>query len=261
MLFDLRARGRQRTVKIVYIGLAVIFLLGFVGLGVGGGLGSSGILSGLTGNEGSSSASFASQIKKYQKLTQQQPGNLSAWENLTKAQLHEAGGEAYVTRSGEVTSKGRELFSQAARSWSSYIALNPPKPNAELAQLMLNVYGASGLNQPAQAVQVLQIVVAARPTSAALYSQLAIYAYKAKNVRLGDLSAEKAVSLAPTAQRVRLKKELAEVKTNPSGEKTYTTTTNGKTYVGKLNSKGELNGTEVKTTTAPAVKSSTTKKK
>lgn len=260
MLFDLRARGRQRMVKVVYIGLAVIFLLGFVGLGVGGGFGGGGILSNLTGNEGSNSASFSSQIKKYEKLTKQQPGNLSAWENLTKAQLHEAGGEAYVTRTEEVTSKGRALFARAASSWSSYLALNPPKPNVELALLMVKVYGASGLDQPAKAVEVMQIVVAARPKSAALYSQLASYAYKAKNVRLGDLSSEKAVSLAPAAQRTRLKRELAEIKANPSGEKTYTTHTNGKTYVGKLNSKGELKATEVPPTT-PAGKSSTTKKK
>ena len=69
----------------------------------------------------------------------------------------------------------------------------------------------------------------------------------------------KAVSLAPAAERTRVKAELAEVKANPSGEKTYTTTTNGKTYVGKLNSKGELKATEQVTT--PSTKSSGTTKK
>jgi hypothetical protein len=67
--------------------------------------------------------------------------------------------------------------------------------------------------------------------------------------------------LAPAADRARVKAELAEVKANPTGEKnkTYTTTTNGKTYTGKLNSKGELQATEAKTTSSSKT-SGTTKK-
>jgi hypothetical protein len=216
MLFDLRGRGRRRTVRVVYVGLALLFGVGFVGFGVGVGGGGGGILNALSGNEGSSSTSFASQIKKYRKLTKEQPSNASAWEKLTDAELHEAGGEAYVTRTG-LTSKGKELFAQVAQSWSSYIALNPPKPNPELAERMVTVFGEEGLNQPAAAVQVLQIVVAARPTSASLYSALAEYAYKAHNARVGDLASEKAVSLAPAAQRKQLKTELAAIKKNPTG--------------------------------------------
>jgi hypothetical protein len=252
MLFDLRARGRRRTVRVIYIGLVAIFLLGFVGAGVGGGFGSGGVFNIFTSNEGSNSASFAREIAMYRKLTQKEPTNVGAWERLTKALLHEAGGEAYVSRTGVVTSKGKELFKQAAQAWNSYLALNP-KPSTELAQLMVNVYGEQGLNEPAEAVKILQIVVAARPI-ARYYFELAQYAYKAHNVRIGDLAAEKTISLVPAAQRPRVKNELAELKKNPSGEKTYTTTTNGKTYTGKLNSKGEIQATEVKTT--PGGKSS-----
>jgi hypothetical protein len=262
MLFDLRGRGRRRTVRILYTGLALLMGVGLVGFGVGGGFGGGGILSGLSkGENESGGASYSSQIKKYRKLTQEQPSNASAWENLTKALLHEGGNEAYTTSAGAVTSKGKELFHETAQAWSGYIALNPPKPNAELAQLMETVYGESGLNEPAKEVEVLQIAVVARPTDAALYAALAEYAYKAHNVRVGDLASAKAIGLVPAAERTKLKDELAEVKNNPSGEKTYTTTTNGKTYVGKLNSKGEVNATEVKTTTTPAGKSSSTKTK
>ncbi len=49
-----------------------------------------------------------------------------------------------------LTAKGKELYKQASRAWSSYIALNPAKPNAELAQLMASVYGVEGLNEPGQ---------------------------------------------------------------------------------------------------------------
>lgn len=259
MLFDLRGRGRRRAVRVIYIGLALLMGVGLVGFGIGGGFGGGGLLTAANNSEGGGSTSFASQIKKYTKITRQQPQNLNAWENLTKALLHEGGSEVYVTSTGTVTSKGRELFKRTSQAWASYIALNPPKPNAELAQLMETVYGQGGLNEPAKEVEVLQIAVAARPTDAALYAALAEYAYKAKNTRVGDLASAKAVRLAPAAQQVRVKNELAEVRKNPSGEKAYTTTTNGKTYVGKLNSKGELKATKVKTGTSTGTSSTTTK--
>ena len=224
MLFDLRGRGRRRTVQVTYIGLAIIFMLGFVGLGVGGGFGSGGIFSAFTGNEGSGGASRSSEIKKYEQLTRRQPANVSAWEQLINAQLHEAGGEQYTSRTG-VTSKGKELYAQIAKSWERYIALNPPKPNPELAQRMVTVYGEEGLNDPAATVGVLQIVVAARPTSPSLYAALAEYAYKAHNTRVGDLAAEKAISLAPVPKRARLRTEFAALKKNPTSTETTTTPT------------------------------------
>jgi len=254
MLFDLRGRGRRRTVRVIYTGLAVLMGGGLVLFGVGS-FGGTGVLSNINSNESSNGSSYASQIKKYRKLTEQQPTNVAAWEGLIKGLLHES---SNYTQNG-LTPKGRELFQQASSAWSSYIALNPPKPNSELAQLMVEVYGEEGLNQPAQAVGVLQVVVAARPTSASLYATLAEYAYKAHNTRIGDLASAKAVSLAPANERLRVRNELAQVKANPSGEKTYTTTTNGKTYVVKKAAGGTFTGTELKTTPAPAT-TTTTKK-
>jgi hypothetical protein len=251
MLFDLRGRHRRRAVRLIYTGLALLMGVGLVGFGIGGGFSGGGLLNAANSNEGSSSASFSSQIKKYQKLTTEQPNNVSAWEKLASAQLHEAGGEAYVTRAGAVTSKGKELFAQVARSWNSYIALNPPKPNPELAERMVTVFGEEGLNEPAAAVQVLQIVVAARPTSASLYASLAEYAYKAHNTREGDLASEKAISLAPAAQRTQLRSELAALKKNPTGSATSTAKTTG----------SETFAPTTSTTTSTPAGSSSSKKK
>ncbi len=222
MLFDLRGRGRRRTVRVIYGGLALLIGAGLVFFGVGAGVGGGGLLNSLTGNEGSNSASFANQIKKYKKLTKQQPSSVYGWEQLTLAQLHEAGGEAYFANQ-KLTSKGKELFGQTAQSWNSYIALNPPKPNVEVAQEMVRVFGEEGLNEPAEAVKVLQIVTAARPESAALYASLAEYAYKAHNTRIGDLASAKAIALAPSAQRKQLKTQLAAIKAHPSGTEYATT--------------------------------------
>ncbi len=84
MLFDLRGRQPTPRVRVIYIGLALLMGVGLVGFGVGGGVGGGGLLNAASNNEGSSGVSFASQIKKYEKLTKQQPGNASAWENLTR---------------------------------------------------------------------------------------------------------------------------------------------------------------------------------
>ena len=57
------------------MGLALLIGVGLVGFGIGGGFGGGGLFNAATNNEGSNAASFASEIKKYEKLTQQQPQN------------------------------------------------------------------------------------------------------------------------------------------------------------------------------------------
>lgn len=253
MLFDLRGKGRRRTVRVIYTGLALLMGVGLVGFGIGGGFGGGGILNAASSNEGSGSASFAAKIKKYRTQTQKNAADTAAWEGLTKALLHEAAGVNGTSTT--VTSQAKQLYREASASWGSYIALKPAKPSPELAQLMATVYGEEVLNEPAKAVQVLQVVVAARPTSAALWAALAESAYKAKNTDIGGLASEKAVALAPAADRVRVKDELAELAKN-GGERTYTTTTNGKTYVVKKAANGTF--TSAIASPTPTVTSTTT---
>jgi hypothetical protein len=230
MLFDLRGRGRRNTVRVLYIGLAVLIGVGLVGFGVGGGFGGGGILNSAGSNEGSGGASFASKISKYEKITKKEPNNVAAWENLAKNLLHEAGNEGFTNpETGAPTAKGKELYRRASQAWLSYLALNPHTPNSELAQLVYRIYSEEGLNEPAKAVQALNIVVTKRE-NASFYAQLAQYAYKAGNSSLGDLASAKAVKLAPAAERARLKTELAEAKKFPHGGQIFTTTTNGKVY-------------------------------
>lgn len=260
MLFDLRGKGRRRTVRVIYGGLALLIGAGLVFFGVGAGVGGGGLLNSLTGSEGSSSASFANQIKKYQKLTKEQPNSVYGWEQLTLAQLHEAGGEAYFVN-GKLTSRGKELFAQTAQSWNSYIALNPPKTNVEVAQEMVRVFGEEGLNEPSEAVKVLQVVTAARPESAALYASLAEYAYKAHNTRIGDLASAKAIALAPAAQRKQLQTQLAEIKTHPSGPEYTTTGPKGEPVKVKPGKNGTFTGTATTPATSSTGGSTTTTKK
>jgi len=267
MLFDLRGRGRRRTVRVIYGGLALLIGAGLVFFGVGAGVGGGGLLNSLTGNEGSNSASFAAQIDKYRKLTQKQPNSLYAWEQLTLAQLHEAGGEAYFANQ-RLTVRGRELFAQTAQSWNHYVALKPPKPNTQLALQMERVFGEEGLNQPAEAVKVLQIVIPTKSQSppayqASLYAALAEYAYKANNSRIGDLASAKALALSPAAQRKQLKTQLAAIKAHPNGNEAATSgaqTASGATGSSSSSSSSTTTTIPTKTGGSSTTTTTTTKK-
>src|SRR4051812_50226564 len=50
MLFDLRSGARRRTVKVVYLGLALLMFVGFVGFSIGSSGLSRGIVDAITGN-------------------------------------------------------------------------------------------------------------------------------------------------------------------------------------------------------------------
>jgi hypothetical protein len=270
MLFDLRGRGRRRTVQVIYLGLALIFLLGFVGFGVGVGGGGGGLINALTENNGANSASFASKVAKAQKGVKREPHNAKAWAALVEAQLHQAGEEKYSNpNTGLFTSEGKQLLAQVSHSWNTYLNLEPHNPSPLLAQKMVEIYGEGGINQASAAVQALQIVIASRPPSAKLFGELAIESYKAHNTGVGDLASEKAVSLSPAGERKRIKAYLEGIKQNPSGSSsassatpaapsgTYTTTVGGKKTVLKSTGHGTL--TSVPASTKPAQTSSSQK--
>ena len=79
---------------------------------------------------------------------------------------------------------------------------------------MSNVLGEGGAEQASAEVRALQLVIAAEPPSAALYAALAQYSYQSGNKRQGELAGEKALELAPKAQRAQLKGQLAALKKN-----------------------------------------------
>jgi hypothetical protein len=258
MLFDLRARGRRRTVQVVYVGLALLFLVGFIGFGVGvGGGGGGSPIEAIFGNkEGSKGAGFGAQVSAAEKRTRLHPSEAAAWAALAEAQFHESGaGENFEEASQKFTSKGKALLVKVASAWNRYVELNPSKLNQTVAQEMLTVYSKEGLNEPAAAVEVLQRLVAVKPESAALYGALASSAYQAKNIREGDLAAKRTIRLTPAKERKTVEAQLAQIKANPTGNpenEKYVATTNGKTYNLKLGPNGTATGTA--TSTQPPTK-------
>jgi len=219
MLFDLRARGRRRMIKVIYMFLAVLMGGGLVFFGIGGAT-SGGLLDAFKSNNGggSSNSSFEKVVARAQRGVTANPQNPRAWAALTRAQYQDAAiGDGYDQNSGAFTPQGKQKLVKAEHSWDRYLALDPPKPDPDLASLMVQAFGPAGLTRPAKAVAAQEIVVDARPPSSGLYTNLAVLAYAAGQTRKGDLAAKKAVDLAPKDQRASLKDTLKSAKQSATG--------------------------------------------
>lgn len=221
MLFDLRARGRRRTVQVVYFGLALLFLVGFIGFGVGVGGGGGGVFQGVFGGkEGSAGSGNGKQLAAAEARVKKHPSEASAWAALVEARFRNAsGGEFYDEEASppHFTEKGKEVLAKVVADWNRYQALKPGAPSLTLADDMVRAFGKEGLNEPAETVAVLQLVIPTQPSNAGLYGRLAEAAYQSKNVSTGDLASQKAIELAPPSERARVKTYMESLKKNPNG--------------------------------------------
>jgi tetratricopeptide (TPR) repeat protein len=226
MLFDLRSRGRRRTVQAVYLTLAVLIGGGLVLFGVGAGNGIGGLLNAFTGNSSSSNKPAVSQAEKSAlRQTRLNPNSPSAWGALVQARYEAAGQEQSQT--GAYTSAGAAKLRQAGDAWQHYLKLTN-KPETTVALLAAHAYDSLGDFK--HAVGAWQAVTRANPTAYTYYEFLAADAWQAREIDLGDLASAKAVDLAPKAQRVQVKTQLKQIKSRatatgatPNGAATTTT--------------------------------------
>jgi hypothetical protein len=212
MLFDLRSRGRRRTVQAVYLGLAIILGGGLVLFGVGAGNGFGGLLNSFTGNSSSSSKPVVSQAEKTAlRGTQLRPSDPQAWIALIQAR-DSAAKQNFDSTTGTVTAAGKKEFAAEIDAWQHYLKLTP-KPDSTSAILAARAY--SILANYSGAASAWEYETLADPTTSHGYQCLAANAYAAKQTRKGDLAAAKAVSLVPKATRLTLNQALQQAKTNP----------------------------------------------
>ena len=214
MLFDLRGRGRRRTIQGIYLALALLMGGGLVLFGVGTG-GSGGLLDALTGgSSGSGQKQVVSGAEKSAiALTQQRPNDPAAWSQLIQARWTSAGqGGNYDPSTLNYTASGKNELSQLTQDWQRYLQLTK-KPDPSLAILAARAY--SQLGNYAGAADAWEVQTVADPTAAKGYECLAASAYAAKQTRKGDLAAAKAVSLVPKASQLQTKQALQAAKTNP----------------------------------------------
>jgi hypothetical protein len=217
MLFDLRSRGRRRTVQAVYLFLAVLIGGGLVLFGVGAGNGLGGLLNGLTGNGSSSgqTAAVSQQEKSAIKATQTDPSNAQAWANLVEARWSNVrSSSADINAStGQFTTAGKKELAALGQDWQRYLQLvKQPDPNVAILAARAYQY----VSNYSAAATAWEYVSAANPTEATAYECLAANAYAGGLTRKGDLASAKALSLVPKVQQTLLKSRINQAKTDPT---------------------------------------------
>jgi hypothetical protein len=135
MLFDLRSRGRRRTIQVVYGFLAVLIGGGLVFFGVGGGAGSTGLLSQLA-NQGTGSSTGIkideTAVAKADRAVKRDPTSIAAWDGYARA-VFTLADTNYVTSKSGFTPAGAKELAVLDHAWYQYLSLNPAKPDATLA--------------------------------------------------------------------------------------------------------------------------------
>src|SRR3954454_24797839 len=215
MLFDLRSGARRRTVKAVYLGLALLMFMGFVFFGIGssGLSGSIGDLFGQSSGGGDNApvTRLETQVQTAQAKTRTAPSDAAAWAALAQARVRLAAvGDNFDPQSSDYTAAGKRQLTAAGAAWDKYLALNPPKLDERLARQMTQAFVSLGKFDKATAAQEAVTEVDAPEQT---FSNLALLAYQAGQSRKGDLAAKKAVDLAPADKKKDLKSQLDSAKT------------------------------------------------
>jgi hypothetical protein len=216
MLFDLRSRGRRRTVQAVYLMLAILLGGGLVLFGVGAGNGLGGLLNAFNGGGSSSGqkAVVSAQEQQAIKQTQQSPNDPAAWANLLQARWTSAGqGANFNSSTGQFTKSGLNELNLTTQAWQHYLQLEK-NPDPNLAVLAARAY--AGQQNYAGEASAWDVETLADPTAVKGFECLAVSAYAAGQTRKGDLASAKALSLVPKAQQTLLKQAINQAKTQPS---------------------------------------------
>lgn len=214
MLFDLRSRGRRRTVQAVYLGLAVLMGGGLVLFGVGTGSGIGGLLNAFTGQGSGNQQSsvFSQQVKTAERQVKADPNSATAWAALLTARYQDASAGTSST-STSLTAGQKAKFAAVGTAWQRYSTLTS-SPTENTALYAATAYGLLG--QYAGAASAWEAVTTANPSFTKGYVCLAMNAYAASQTRKADLASAKAASMVPKANRKTLIAEMSAAKSQPS---------------------------------------------
>ena len=142
MLFDLRGK-RKRVVQVSYVILALIFVVGFLGFGIGVGGGPGGIFDALgisnSSNSGSGTAQFQDNIDAAQAKLAKNPDDTQALLKLAETEyLLGKEGVTVDQTTGQVTitNEAHTQLGAAADAWTKYHIGNratpPPRPPSRM---------------------------------------------------------------------------------------------------------------------------------
>ena len=140
--------GAGARCRPMYLTLAILMGGGLVLFGIGGSV-SGGLFDALGLTDGSSGSATGGRdtLEDVEKRAAAQvranPRNAPAWAELarTRFQLAGQGEENYSQAEGTFTGRGKAELGQAVAAWERYLALDPPRPDAGTAALMVQAYG------------------------------------------------------------------------------------------------------------------------
>ena len=207
MLFDLRGR-RRRAVQVTYLMLALLMGGGLVLFGVGGDV-SGGLVDAFKGGGGSSGDSVLNdQIEKQEERLQANPRNEVVLQALVRNYYAKA---TQARESGTAfPPEAKDDLRKAGAYWNRYASV-ADKPNPATAGYALQIYDASALNKPKEAQRAASVLAEAGNDTAS-YLRLVSYAARAGDTRTADLAGQKAVDLAPKAQKKLVEKQVEALK-------------------------------------------------
>lgn len=212
MLFDLRSRGRRRTVQVLYVGLAVLIGAGLILFGVGTGSGGGGLFGAFTGNNSSSSNhAVTSQVKKALATTKAHPNSAAAWSTLLQARFSAANSVGYDSNTNVYTASGKQQLQGVVQAYSHYNKLTH-KPSVNNATLSGEAYSQLGDWKAASATY--QTLLAAEPGALRALECVTLTSYAAGNTRVAQLAQAQALAKLPKTVRKTDKTEFESAKTN-----------------------------------------------
>jgi hypothetical protein len=215
VLFDLQSPRRRRVVRVVFGGLAIIFAISFVFLGVGTGGGGFSFSDLFGGGGGSSSTAFDDDIDAAHAKLAVNPQDTTALGNLVRLQYSAA--NSNTDSNGAPTSDGVQHLREAADAWNKYVKATKGSPSPSAALYALNTFDllaridfstartdtsqAEALTDINAAVAdwksaavAQQVLIDQRPNKATAnsYSTLAQYLYLSGDAKGGDQAAAQA---------------------------------------------------------------------
>ena len=222
MLFDLGTGKKKRFIQVIYGLLALLFLVGFVGFGIGGEVGQGGIADIFTGgSDDLEETQFSEDADEIEKKLESDPRNQALLEQLISTRFSAGNALSPVdpeTGVPTVTEEAEQEYEQAAEAWERYLALNPDPVDTGAALFAVQSFSALAGNATTvteaeanwEAAADAQQVLAQRRPTLGNFSNLAIYSYFSLDYERGDKAADRAAQLAANpAARKRIKRQLS----------------------------------------------------
>ena len=220
MLFDLSSPGRKNIIRVVYGVLALLFVVGFVGFGIGGEVGGGGIIDSLTGGGGGDTASqFEQQVEDAEERLESDPADERALEELAYYRAQSGFAQLEVDEStGQptgLTDESRSELEAAVEAWSRYLDTEPAKPDPRTAGQILRAY--QFLGDAGGAADVQELLVEEEPNFLN-YGNLAYLRYLDLDLKAGDAAFEKAEAEAKPGDKAQLR-QLEQLRADVAKEK------------------------------------------